>query len=184
MAIWNIVSPIEDNIRKKLCSGDSISLSGIIYTARDAAHKRMAEALRTKQPLPFDIQGQTIYYMGPTPTRPGSIIGSCGPTTSGRMDSYTLALLAAGLSAMIGKGERSPEVREAIKKSRAVYFVTFGGAGALLAKTVRAAEVIAYPELGAEAIMRLEVEDFPVIVANDMRGGDLFSEQIAKYRRK
>ena len=184
MAIWNIASPIEESVRKKLCAGDSISLSGIIYTARDAAHKRMAEALKKGEPLPFDIRGQTIYYMGPTPARPGAVIGSCGPTTSGRMDAYTPALLAAGLAAMIGKGERSAEVRESIKKAKAVYFVTYGGAGALLAKTVRASEIVAYPELGAEAILRLEVEDFPVIVANDMRGGDLFSEQIAKYRRK
>ena len=184
MAIWSIASPIEDKFRKKLCAGDSISLSGIIYTARDAAHKRLIEALKSGRPLPFDIKGQTIYYMGPTPARPGQVIGSCGPTTSGRMDAFTPALLAAGLGAMIGKGERSAEVKEAIKKRRTVYFVTYGGAGALLAKTVRKAEVVAYPELGAEAIMRLEVEDFPVIVANDMHGGDLFAQQIARYRRK
>jgi fumarate hydratase subunit beta len=184
MAIWNIVSPIENSMRKKLNAGDSISLSGVIYTARDAAHKRMFEALKSGQPLPFDIKGQTIYYMGPTPARPGQVIGSCGPTTSGRMDAFTPALLAAGLGAMIGKGERSAEVKEAIKKHKAVYFVTYGGAGALLAKTVRKAEVVAYPELGAEAIMRLEMEDFPVIVANDMHGGDLFEQQIARYRRK
>ena len=184
MAIWSIASPIEDKFRKKLCAGDSISLSGIIYTARDAAHKRLIEALKSGRPLPFDIKGQTIYYMGPTPARPGQVIGSCGPTTSGRMDAFTPALLAAGLGAMIGKGERSAEVKEAIKKRRTVYFVTYGGAGALLAKTVRKGEVVAYPELGAEAIMRLEVEDFPVIVANDMHGGDLFAQQIARYRRK
>jgi fumarate hydratase subunit beta len=184
VAIWNIASPIEDNMRKKLCAGESILLSGVIYTARDAAHKRLAETLKSGSPLPFDIKGQTIYYMGPTPARPGHVIGSCGPTTSGRMDAFTPTLLAAGLGAMIGKGERSTEVKEAIKKQRAVYFVTYGGAGALLAKTVRKAEIVAYPELGAEAIMRLEVEDFPVIVANDMHGGDLFEQQIAKYRRK
>ena len=184
MAIWNIASPIDEKQRKKLYAGDSISLSGVIYTARDAAHKRLLENLNSGKPLPFDIKGQTIYYMGPTPARPGQIIGSCGPTTSGRMDAFTPSLLAVGLGAMIGKGERSAEVREAIKKQRAVYFVTYGGAGALLAKTVRSAEVVAYPELGAEAIMRLEVEDFPVIVANDMHGGDLFEQQIAKYRRK
>lgn len=184
MAIWNVVSPIDEKIRKKLCAGDSISLSGIIYTARDAAHKLLVEALAAGTPLPFDLRGQTIYYMGPTPARPGQVIGSCGPTTSSRMDAFTPALLAAGLGAMIGKGERSTEVREALKRHHAVYFVTYGGAGALLAKTVRKAETIAYPELGAEAIMRLEVEDFPVIVANDTRGGDLFEEQIAKYRRK
>ncbi len=184
MAFWNIESPVTENLRKKLCAGDSVLLSGIIYTARDAAHKRIAEALKNNQPLPFDIQGQTVYYMGPSPARPGNIIGACGPTTSGRMDAFTPALLAAGLACMIGKGERSAEVKEAIKKYKAVYFVTYGGAGALLAKTVKKAEVIAYPELGAEAVMRLEVEDFPVIVANDMHGHDLFAEQIAKYRRK
>jgi fumarate hydratase subunit beta len=184
VAVWNIASPIDDKFRKKLRAGDSLSLSGVIYTARDAAHKRLAETLKSGGPLPFDLIGQTIYYMGPTPARPGHVIGSCGPTTSGRMDAFTPALLSAGLRAMIGKGERSAEVKEAIKKQRAVYFVTYGGAGALLAKTVRKAEVVAYPELGAEAIMRLEVEDFPVIVANDMYGGDLFLQQIAKYRRK
>ena len=184
MAIWNIETPIEDKFRKKLCAGDSVSLSGVIYAARDAAHKRLADALKSGKALPFELKGQTIYYMGPTPARPGRVIGSCGPTTSGRMDAFTPTLLAAGLAVMIGKGERSAEVKEAIKKQRAVYFVTYGGAGALLAKTVRKAEVVAYPELGAEAIMRLEVEDFPVIVANDMHGGNLFEEQIAKYRRK
>jgi len=184
VAIWNIETPIEDKFRKKLCAGDSVSLSGVIYAARDAAHKRLADALKSGKALPFELKGQTIYYMGPTPARPGRVIGSCGPTTSGRMDAFTPTLLAAGLAVMIGKGERSAEVKEAIKKQRAVYFVTYGGAGALLAKTVRKAEVVAYPELGAEAIMRLEVEDFPVIVANDMHGGNLFEEQIAKYRRK
>jgi fumarate hydratase subunit beta len=184
MAIWNIASPIDDNLRKKMCAGDSISLSGVLYTARDAAHKRLVETLKNGKPLPFDIKGQTIYYMGPTPTRPGRVIGSCGPTTSGRMDAFTPALLAAGLGAMIGKGERSTEVKDAIKKQHAVYFVTYGGAGALLSQTVRKADIVAYAELGAEAIMRLEVEDFPVIVANDMHGGDLFEQQIAKYRRR
>jgi fumarate hydratase subunit beta len=184
MAIWNLETPIEEKMRKKLCAGDSISLSGVIYTARDAAHKKLAEALKNGQPLPFDIKGQTIYYMGPTPARPGHVIGSCGPTTSGRMDAFTPILLAAGMGAMIGKGERSAEVKEAIRKYKAVYFITYGGAGALLAKTVRKVETVAYPELGAEAIMRLEVEDFPVIVANDMHGGDLFEQQIAKYRHK
>jgi fumarate hydratase subunit beta len=184
MAVWNISSPIEEKIRRKLCAGDSISLSGVIYTARDAAHKLLVQSIERGVPLPFDIKGQTLYYMGPTPPRPGQVIGSCGPTTSSRMDAFTPALLAEGLSAMIGKGERSPEVKEAMKRLHAVYFVTYGGAGALLAKTVRKAETIAYPELGAEAVMRLEVEDFPVIVANDTHGGDLFEEQIARYCRK
>jgi fumarate hydratase subunit beta len=184
MAIWNLETPIEEKFRKKLCAGDSISLSGVIYTARDAAHKKLAEALKSGNAMPFDIRGQTIYYMGPTPARPGHVIGSCGPTTSGRMDSFTPVLLAAGMGAMIGKGERSAEVKETIRKYKAVYFVTYGGAGALLAKTVGKVETVAYPELGAEAILRLEVEDFPVIVANDVHGGDLFEQQIAKYRRK
>ncbi|MCL2679517.1 MAG: Fe-S-containing hydro-lyase [Dehalococcoidia bacterium] len=175
--------PLDESVRKTLRAGDAVLLSGVIYTARDAAHKRMAEALEKGVELPFDINGQTIYYMGPAPARPGAVIGSCGPTTSGRMDAYTPQLLEAGLAAMIGKGERSAGVREAIRKAGAVYFVTYGGVGALLSKAVRKAEVVAYPELGAEAIMRLEVDDFPVIVANDMHGGDLFSEQISKYRR-
>jgi fumarate hydratase subunit beta len=184
VSIWNITSPIEDNLRKKLYAGDSVSLSGIIYTARDAAHKKLVETLESGEPPPFDLKGQTIYYMGPTPARPGHVIGSCGPTTSGRMDAFTPALLTAGLRAMIGKGERCAEVKQAIRKQQAVYFITYGGAGALLAKTVRHAEVVAYPELGAEAIMRLEVEDFPVIVANDMQGGDFFAQQVNRYRSR
>jgi fumarate hydratase subunit beta len=183
MAICNIISPIEEALLNKLHAGDFVSITGIIYTARDAAHKRLVETLKKNQPLPFNLQGQTIYYMGPSPARPGQVIGSCGPTTSSRMDAFTPTLLAAGLRAIIGKGERSQEVREAIKKYRAIYFVTYGGAGALLAKAVRKAEVVAYPELGAEAIMRLEVESFPAIVAGDIHGRDLFEGQTAKYRR-
>jgi fumarate hydratase subunit beta len=160
-----------------------VLISGVIYTARDAAHKRLVESIAGHEALPFDIKGQTVYYMGPSPARPGRVIGAAGPTTSGRMDDYTPPLLEAGLKAMIGKGGRSQKVREAIKKHAAVYFVTFGGAGALISKTIKKAEVIAYPELGAEAVMRLEVEDLPAIVAADASGGYLFDEAQAKYMK-
>jgi fumarate hydratase subunit beta len=184
MAVWSISSPFDENTVRKLRAGDSVSISGSVYTARDAAHKRLVETIKSGRSLPFDLIGQTLYYMGPSPSRPGRVIGACGPTTSGRMDLFTPPLLAAGIRAMIGKGERSAEVKQAIKKHRAVYFVTYGGAGALLAQAVRRAEVVAYPELGAEAIMRLEVEDLPAIVANDIRGGDLFEKEIAKYAQR
>ena len=170
----HITSPIEAGVIDKLKAGTRVLISGVLYTARDAAHKRMVEALSRGEELPFNLRGQTLYYMGPSPARPGRVIGAAGPTTSDRMDSYTPPLLAAGLRAMIGKGSRSPEVIEAIRKHGAIYFVTIGGAGALLAKTIIKAEVIAYPELLAEAVMRLEVADFPAIVANDGHGGDLF----------
>jgi fumarate hydratase subunit beta len=155
----------------------------VVYTARDAAHQRLVQALEKGEKLPFDLKGQTLYYMGPSPAPPGRVIGSAGPTTSRRLDAYTPQLIAAGVRAMIGKGNRPPEVREAIKKHKAVYFVTLGGAGALLARSIKKAEVIAYEELGAEAIMRLEVEDFPAIVANDIYGGDLFEQEKAKYQK-
>ena len=178
----NIKSPIEEKIIEKLTIGTQVTVSGVIYTARDAAHHRIVQALDKGEKLPFDLAGQTIYYMGPSPARPGQVIGSAGPTTSRRMDGYTPRLLAAGVKAMIGKGSRSPGVREAIKKYKAVYLVTTGGAGALLAKSIKQAEVIAYEELGAEAIMRLTVENFPAIVANDIYGQDLFEQGKAKYR--
>ncbi|MCL2140131.1 MAG: FumA C-terminus/TtdB family hydratase beta subunit [Dehalococcoidia bacterium] len=181
MSIWKIVTPIDESQLCKMYAGDSVLLSGIIYTARDAAHRRLTEALGNNHPLPFSIVGQTVYYMGPSPTKHGEIIGSCGPTTSSRMDIYTPSLLEAGLRAIIGKGERSPAVREALKKHRAVYLVTYGGAGALLKKTICKSETVAYPELGAEAVLRLEVKDFPAIVANDIHGNNLFSDQIGKY---
>ncbi len=158
-------------------------ISGVIYTARDAAHHRLIQALDKGDRLPFDLKGQTLYYMGPSPARPGQVIGSAGPTTSRRMDIYTPRLIAAGIKAMIGKGNRSPEVREAIRKYKAVYLVTIGGAGALLSKSIKQAEVIAYEDLGAEAILRLNVEDFPAIVANDIYGQDLFEQGKAKYQR-
>jgi fumarate hydratase subunit beta len=161
-----------------------VLISGVVYSARDAAHQRLTQALDKDEKLPFDLKGQTLYYMGPSPAPPGRVIGAAGPTTSRRLDAYTPRLIAAGVRAMIGKGNRPPEVKEAIKKHKAVYFVTFGGAGALLAKSIKKAEVIAYEELGTEAVLRLEVEDFPAIVANDIYGGDLFEQEKAKYKGK
>jgi fumarate hydratase subunit beta len=169
---------------EKLTVGTRVTISGVVYTARDAAHQRLVQALERGDRLPFNLSGQTLYYMAPSPARQGQVIGSAGPTTSSRMDTYTPPLLAAGLRAMIGKGNRSQEVKEAIKKYKAVYLVTIGGAGALLSRAIKKAEVIAYPELAAEAIMRLEVEGFPAIVANDIYGGDLFSQGRVKYQRE
>jgi fumarate hydratase subunit beta len=179
----NITSPIEPEVIEKLKVGDRVFISGVLFTARDTAHQRMVKAITDGDKLPFNIKGQTLYYMGPSPARPGQVIGSAGPTTSGRMDAYTPPLLRAGLKAMIGKGSRSAEVKESIKKNQAIYLVTFGGAGALLAKAIKKAEVIAYPELVAEAIMRLEVENFPAIVANDIHGGDIFIQNRARYQK-
>ncbi|NQT31608.1 MAG: Fe-S-containing hydro-lyase [Deltaproteobacteria bacterium] len=179
----NIISPIKEEIIEKLTVGTRVTISGVIYTARDAAHHRLIQALDRGDELPFDLKGQTLYYMGPSPARAGQVIGSAGPTTSQRMDKYTPQLLAAGVKAMIGKGNRSAEVREAIRKYKAVYLVTTGGAGALLARTIKRVEVIAYEELGTEAIMRLTVENFPAIVANDIYGEDLFEQGKAKYKK-
>ncbi len=159
-------------------------ISGIIYTARDAAHRRLFQALDEGNKLPFNLNGQTLYYMGPSPARPNQIIGSAGPTTSSRMDIYTPRLIAAGIRAMIGKGNRSPAVKEAIKKYKAVYFATIGGAGASLAQSIKQVEVIAYEDLGTEAILRLNVENFPAIVANDIYGEDLFDQGKARYQRR
>jgi len=184
MDVLNITSPIEAKTVERLKIGTQVLISGVIYTARDAAHQRLVQAIDSGEKLPFDIKGQTLYYMGPSPARPGRVIGSAGPTTSGRMDIYTPLLLAAGLKATIGKGSRSTEVKEAIKKYQAVYFVTIGGAGALLSRAIKKAEVIAYPDLAAEAIMRLEVADFPAIVANDIYGGDLFAQGRARYQKE
>ncbi len=174
--------PLSDETLADLKAGDNILLTGAIYVARDAAHKRMVEALDQGKPLPFDIRGQTVYFMGPTPARPGRPIGSAGPTTSGRMDAYSPRLIAEGLKGMIGKGMRSQAVKDAMTKYKAVYLAAIGGAGALIAKSIKSAEVIAYEELGAEAIRRLEVEDFPVTVVNDIYGGDLYQEGKAKYK--
>jgi fumarate hydratase subunit beta len=174
--------PLTDEIVKGLHAGDNVLLSGVIYVARDAAHKRLVESMDKGQPLPFDIRGQTIYYMGPSPAKPGQVIGSAGPTTSGRMDSFSPRLMEAGLKGMIGKGNRSEAVKVAIKRNKAVYFAAIGGAGALIARGIKKSEVVAYEELGAEAVRKLEVEDFPVTVINDIYGNDLYDEGKAKYR--
>lgn len=159
-----------------LHAGDSVYLSGVIYTARDAAHKRMSEALAKGEALPFDIKDSIIYYMGPSPARPGRPIGSAGPTTASRMDKYTPALLDLGMQGMIGKGRRSDAVKEAIVRNGAVYFAAIGGAGALLSKAVLSSEVVAYDDLGTEAVRKLTVKDFPAIVVIDSTGRDLYSE--------
>ena len=179
----NITSPIPAEIIEKLTVGTEVTVSGVLYVARDAAHYRFIQALNRGEKLPFELEGQTIYYMGPSPTPPGQVIGAAGPTTSGRMDRYTPRLLTTGLRAMIGKGNRSVAVKEAIQKHKAVYLITTGGAGALLAKSVRSIETIAYEELGTEAVRRLTVENFPAIVANDMYGGDIFLQGKTEYRQ-
>jgi len=172
-------TPLGDEEIESLRAGDRVLLSGTLYTARDAAHARLVELMRDGKPLPIDLSGQVIYYVGPTPTPPGNVIGSAGPTTAGRMDSWTPALLAAGLKGMIGKGQRSREVVEAIREHKAVYFAATGGAAALLAKRVVECEVVAWPDLGCEAIHRLEVRDLPVIVINDSKGNDLYERAIS-----
>jgi fumarate hydratase subunit beta len=154
----------------------------VIYTARDAAHRRMVEALDKGESLPFDIRGQVIYYVGPTPAKPGQVIGSAGPTTSMRLDRFTPPLLAAGLKGIIGKGGRGAAVRDALKQYKGVYFIAVGGAGALLARHIKKVDIVAYEDLGTEAVRRLEVEDFPVIVCNDVHGGDLLEEGKARYK--
>ena len=179
----DITSPIDIKTIEKLRVGTPVLISGVVYTARDAAHLRLVQCLDKGEKLPFDIEGQTIFYLGPSPARPGQIIGSAGPTTSSRMDAYTPRLIAAGLRAMIGKGSRSAAVREAIKEYKAVYLAAIGGAGALLAKTIKQADIIAYEDLGTEAIRRLHVENFPAIVADDIYGDDLFEQSKVKYRR-
>jgi len=177
-----VTLPLTDETLKDLKAGDNILLTGVIYVGRDAAHKRIVEALDQGKPLPFDIKGQTIYFMGPSPAKPGQPIGAAGPTTSGRMDVYSPRVIAEGLKGMIGKGMRSPAVKDAMKEYKAVYLAAIGGAGALIAKSIKKSEVVAYEELGAEAIRRLEVEDFPVTVVNDIYGGDLYQEGKARYR--
>lgn len=180
MSALHITNPISEQDLVKLKAGDRVLLSGTIYTARDAAHKRMTDALKKGEELPFDIDGQTIYYVGPTPAKPGQIIGSAGPTTSGRMDKYTPSLLELGLKGMIGKGYRSPEVIESMKKNKAVYFAAIGGSGALIARTIHSMEVIAYEDLGPEAIYKLTIENFPAVVIIDSEGNDWY--QIGKQQ--
>ncbi len=183
MKTWNVKSPMDEETLKNLKAGDQLFITGVIYVGRDAAHTRLIEALDEGKPLPFDINGQTIYYMGPAPAKPGQPIGSAGPTTSGRMDAYSPRLMAEGLKVMIGKGMRSQTVKDAMQQYKAVYLAAVGGAGALISKSIKKSEVIAYEELGAEAVRRLEVEDFPTTVVNDIYGGDLYQEGKAQYKR-
>ena len=180
MAI-SIKTPLTREDARKLKSGDSVLLSGVIYTARDAAHKRLCELVEQGKELPMDVKDSIIYFVGPTPARPGEAIGSAGPTTSYRMDAYSPTMIEQGQTGMIGKGKRSPEVIAAMKEHGAVYFGAIGGCGALLSKCIKKAEVIAYEDLGAEAIRRLEVEDFPVIVIIDSEGNNLYETGRAAY---
>lgn len=178
----NINTPLKAEDISKLKTGDMVKLSGIIYTARDAAHKKIVELIENGENLPFELAGAVIYYVGPTPEKPDQIIGSAGPTTSGRMDSYSPLLMDNGLRGMIGKGARNNEVKESIKKNKAVYFAAVGGAAALIAKSIKSSEIVAYEELGTEAVRKLEVVDFPVIVINDIYGNDLYEEGQKEYR--
>jgi len=178
-----VTLPLTDEAIRDLKAGDNVLFTGVMYVGRDSAHKRMVEALDKGQDLPFDVRGQTIYFMGPSPAKPGQVIGAAGPTTSGRMDAYSPRLMAEGLKGMIGKGLRSQEVKEAIKKHKAVYFAAIGGAGALISKAIKKSDTVAYEELGAEALLRLEVENFPAIVVNDAHGCDLYQEGKAKYSK-
>ncbi|BAF59538.1 MAG: Fe-S-containing hydro-lyase [Pelotomaculum sp.] len=176
-----LTTPLNDDVVEKLRIGQRVLISGKIYTGRDAAHKRLVDLIDQGKELPFDPKGQIIYYVGPTPAKPGKVIGSCGPTTSYRMDPYAPKLYALGLKATIGKGRRSPEVIKAMKQYKGVYLAAIGGAAALIARCIKDAKVIAYPELGPEAIHELVVEDLPVIVVNDTLGGDLYDEGIKIY---
>lgn len=178
-----INAPINEQIAKDLRAGDYVYITGTIYTARDAAHKRMAEALEKEENLPIDLKNNIIYYMGPSPAREGRPIGSAGPTTASRMDKYAPDLLDLGLKGMIGKGKRSQEVKDAIVRNGSVYFAAVGGAGAILSKSIKESIVIAYDDLGTEAIRKLYVEDFPAIVVIDSQGNNLYETAIKKYQK-
>lgn len=183
MEAKRIEAPLTDEVIMSLKAGDNVLINGVIFTARDAAHKKMVELMDRGEELPVDLQGQIIYYVGPTPAKPGQAIGSAGPTTSGRMDAYTPKMLDKGMKACIGKGLRNQAVRDALVKYKGVYLAAVGGAGALLSKKIKKSDVVAYQELGAEAIRRLEVEDFPVTVINDAYGNDLYAEGAKQYAR-
>lgn len=179
----HITAPITKEVSRTLCAGDYVYITGTIYTARDAAHKRMDETLARGEDLPINIENQVIYYMGPSPAREGRPIGSAGPTTASRMDKYAPKLLDLGLTAMIGKGKRSQEVLEAVKRNGSVYLAAVGGAGALLSKCIKSSEVVAYDELGTEAIRKLKVKDFPVIVVADCMGNNLYETAVKEYQK-
>ena len=178
-----ISAPLTDEMIMDLKAGDNLLISGVIYTGRDAAHKKLVELLEKGEEWPVDLKGQIIYYVGPTPAKPGQVIGSAGPTTSGRMDSYTPAVLKYGIKAVIGKGARDEATRKAFQEYKGVYLGATGGAGALLAKRIKDSEVVAYEELGPEAIRKLVVEDFPVTVINDAHGNDLYAEGRKQYAK-
>ncbi|MDT8860860.1 Fe-S-containing hydro-lyase [Alkalihalobacillus sp. MEB130] len=177
-----ITTPLTYEKVKELQAGDLVSITGTIYSARDAAHKNLVESLQAGEDLPIDLVDQVIYYAGPTPAKPGKVIGSCGPTTSGRMDAYSPTLIAQGLRGMIGKGSRSKEVIEAMKEHGAVYFAAIGGAAALIADTIKSVDIVAFPELGPEAIRRMKVESYPCIVAVDCNGNDLYKMGVERYK--
>ena len=180
----HLTTPFTEEMISGLKAGDPVLISGVLYTARDAAHERLHGMLQRGEPLPVDLSGQVIYYCGPTPARPGRPIGSAGPTTATRMDVYTPALLAAGVKGMIGKGRRGSEVREALRRYRCVYFAAIEGTAALLGQRVRSAEIVAFPELGPEAIYRFVVDRFPVVVADDIYGNDLYELGRQQYARQ
>jgi len=184
MSEIKVTTPLNEEVISKWRSGDKILISGIIYTGRDAAHKRLVELIDKGESLPFDVKGQIIYFVGPTPARPGRAVGSAGPTTSYRMDAYSPRLIEKGLKGMIGKGSRSKEVIEAMMKHKCVYMTAVGGAGALISRCIKSSKIIAYEDLGPEAIRKMEVEDLPVIVVNDTLGNDLYQEGVQKYRRE
>ena len=181
MAARKITLPLTEELAKTLHAGDSVLVTGTIYTSRDAGHKRMCESLAKGEKIPFDPKDATIYYVGPTPAKPGAVIGSAGPTTSGRMDAYAPTMMSVGARGMIGKGARLPEVIDAMKKYSGVYFGAIGGAGALLAKCIKKAELIAYEDLGAEALRKLYVEDMPLVVIIDSEGNNLYESGRAAY---
>ena len=181
--IKQVVPPLSDEDVEALFAGDRVRITGVLYTARDAAHGRLLPLIEGGQPLPIDVRGQIIYYTGPSPARPGDVVGSIGPTTGGRMDRFTPRLLSLGLKGTIGKGHRSQAVKDALRTHKAVYFGAIGGAGAVLSRYVKKVDIVAYEDLGTEAIRRLEVEDFPAIVINDCRGGDLYEDGMKEYAR-
>lgn len=179
----HITTPLSDETVASLKAGDQVLLTGVVYTARDAAHKRLIALIKEGKDLPIDLRGQVIYYVGPAPAKPGDPIGSAGPTTSMRMDPYAPTLMEHGMKGMIGKGMRSKEVRDAMVRHRAVYLAAVGGAAALVAETIKSAEVVAYEDLGPEAIRKLYVEDLPLFVIDDIHGDDLYEQGVAKYRK-
>ena len=181
MQVKKMTTPLTEDVIVDLKAGDRVEIIGVLYTSRDAAHKRLVQMIKDGDKLPFDLRGQIIYFVGPTPARPGMPIGSSGPTTSGRMDPYSPYLIEHGLKGMIGKGGRGKEVIEAMLKYKCVYFAAIGGVAALLSKKIKKAEVIAFEDLGTEAVRRIEVEDFPVIVINDVHGGDLYKKGMSEY---